>query len=218
DSQCPSAGRRTVCRPGRRSSLAALDWPALRAGQRSPRRPRRPPRAPDAWKTSLAVSPSWGNGLWWVCIGADTNPRVSRPRAGAVRRPPGGASRALPQASQILGTEKPIECRGSARHRARELEQARGALAELEERAVGRGEERADQPPQIGLMADDRHRTARLLTREPAESAIDTGARRQLGDALHSYLAVRGGDDLRGVDGPLEGAGGQEVQRGNELF
>src|SRR5438132_2671114 len=109
----------------------------------------------------IGCLPSWGNGLWWVCIGTDTNPRVSRPRAGAVRRPPGGASRALPQASQILGTEKPIECRGSARHRARELEQARGALAELEERAVGRGEERADQPPQIGLMADDRHRTAR---------------------------------------------------------
>src|SRR5439155_24365824 len=58
----------------------------------------------------------------------------------------------------------------------------------------------------------------RLLTREPAEPAIDPGAGRQLGDALHSYIAVRGGDDLRGVDGSLERARGQEVQRGNELF
>src|SRR3989454_1204145 len=142
--------------------------------------------------------------------------RRAAPGAGVVRRPSGRLGIRGPEESEVLGTEKPIERGCGAGHPARELEQAGRALAELEERSVGGGEQGADQSAEIGLVAHDRHATARVPGREPSEHSVEPRARRGHRHAIHWQAAVGGRDDLRGVERPLVGTRGQHIQLGNE--
>jgi len=48
--------------------------------------------------------------------------------------------------------------------------------------------------------------------------AVDPGAGRELRHALDARMAVRVGDDLGGLERPLVGTGGEQLELGDELF
>src|SRR3989441_7478776 len=134
-----------------------------------------------------------------------------------VSRSPGGLVIG-DEPAQVLGTKEPVERRRPFADRAGEFEQARRALAELEERPVRAREQRAHQLAQVRLMADDRHRVPGGLAQEPADDPVDPRARRELRHALDALLTVGVGDDLGGLERPLVRAGGEEIELRDELL
>src|SRR4029077_1076583 len=97
--------------------------------------------------------------------------RRAAPGAGAARRFSGRLVMRGAQQPEVFGTEKPVERRRAVSYRARELEQAGRALAQLQERLARVGEERTNQSAQIGLVAHDRNAAARVPGGEPTHHA-----------------------------------------------